>query len=209
MSMKFARIHALAAFALLAVMSMPAKAASVSYFLDQSNDLPNGTNYAIVTIEDGVGGDIDFTVEVIESAFPTPLSNFGMQAFFFNYDQSLNVDMANIVDVDPASWDIREDKNAGGGFGKFEFQAMGNGSTRTSVLTFSITGVSGDTVDSYAIGRADDTDEFFAAHIAGYDDGVSGSTSGKFAGSTVVPVPAAVWLMGSGLLALAGLRRKA
>jgi len=187
---------------------MQANAASVTYQLDQSNDLADGPIYATVTIADGVAGNIDFSVEIIESAFPAPLSNFGMQAFFFNYAASLNVTAANIIDVNPDSWIIREDKNAGGGFGKFEFEATGSGSTRTSLLTFSIAGVAGDTIADYATGYADDTTEFFAAHIAGYDDAESGNTSGKFAGSTVVPIPAAVWLFGSALGMLAWVRRK-
>ena len=196
--------------ALMLLAGAAANAASVSYYLDQSNDLANDVNYVQVTISDGVAGNIDFTVEVLTDAFPTPLSNFGMQAFFFNYDQALNVDMANIVDVDPASWDIREDKNAGGGFGKFHFEAKGTGSTRTELLTFSISGVEGDTVDDYAIGNADDNDgmnEFFAAHVAGYADSQTGNTSGKFAGSTLVPIPAAVWLFGSALGMMGWMRR--
>jgi len=193
------------------VMAGQASAASVSYYLDQSNDLANGTNYAKVTIADGLGGDIDFTVEIIESAFPSPFSNFGMQAFFFNYDKDavppLVISAANIVNVNPNEWSIVEDKNAGGGFGKFEFEALGDGSSRTSLLTFSISGVDNDTIASYAIGDADGMGEFFAAHIAGYDDSVSGNTSGKFAGSAV-PVPAAVWLFGSALGMLGWVRRK-
>lgn len=189
--------------------AVQANAASVTYQLDQSNDLADGPVYATVTIADGVAGNIDFSVEIIESAFPSPLSNFGMQAFFFNYADSLTVTAANIIDLNPDSWMIMEDRNAGGGFGKFEFQATGSGSTRTSLLTFSIAGVSGDTIGDYATGYADDMGKYFAAHIAGYDDSQSGNTSGKFAGSTVVPVPAAVWLFGSALGILGWVRRKA
>ena len=184
-------------------------ASSVTYALNQSNDLGDGPTYATVTISDGVAGNIDFSVEVIESAFPAPLSNFGMQSFFFNYDNSLSVSKSNITNVNPASWKIAEDKNAGGDFGLFAFNATGTGSTRTSLLTFSITGVAGDTIADYAIGYAGWTSEFFAAHIAGYSDSTSGNTSGKFAGSTVVPVPAALWLFGSGLGLLGWMRRKA
>ncbi len=185
-----------------------ANAASVIYALDQSNDLADGPIYGTVTISDGLDGDIDFSVEIIQSAFPSPLSNFGMQAFYFNHNAALTVSEANIININPDSWAINEDMNAGGGFGKFEFIATGSGSTRTSLLTFSISGVAGDTITDYATGYADDMGEYFAAHIAGYDDSLSGNTSGKFAGSTVVPVPAAVWLFGSALGMLAWLRRR-
>ncbi len=186
-----------------------ANAASVSYYLDKSNDLADGSNYAKVTIADN-GADIDFTVEVLTAAFPTPLSNFGMQTFMFNYDNALNVGASNLGDVDPTSWQIKEDKNAGGGFGKFEFEWKGAGNSRTELLTFTISGVAGDTVESYAIGAdwlSSGSDEFFAAHIAGYTDG-DGSTSGKFAGSTAVPLPAAVWLFMTALGGMGFLRRR-
>jgi hypothetical protein len=191
-----------------------ASAASVSYYLDQSNDLPDGDNYAQVTISDGAAGNIDFRVEVLSSAFPMPLGeNFGMQTFSFNYDPALDdpagsISADSIVDVDPTSWAIKENKNAGGGFGKFDFQTTGNGDSRTLVLTFSIAGVVGDTVNSYALGSADDSGEFFAAHIADYDDWVTDNTSGQFAGSAAVPVPAAVWLFGSALGMLGWMRRR-
>jgi hypothetical protein len=187
-------------------MAGSANAASMSYFLDQSSNLADGVNYAKVTISDGAGlGDIDFTVEVFVDAFPTPLDDaFGMQTFSFNYDAALDLSAGNIVDINPDSWTIVDNKNAGGGFGKFEFQAQGDGSSRTEYLTFTISGVVGDTIASYALGNDGGAGEFFAAHIAGYDDGISG----QFAGSTAVPVPAAAWLFGSGLLMLGGLMRR-
>jgi len=194
-----------------AMFSLQAGAASISYYLDQSNALPDGVNYAQVTISDSmtVAGDIDFTVEVISAAFPVQGDNFGMQAFYFNYDSALMVDSTNITGVDP-SWAVTEDKNAGGGFGKFEFRLAGTGSTRTEILTFSITGIDGDTVNDYAIGSTlnPSSGEFFAAHIAGFYDAATGETSAQFAGSSPVPVPAAVWLFGSGLLGLVGVARR-
>ena len=207
------RSAVLAAWTLTALLAAtPGMAASVAYFLDQSNDLPDGVNYAQVTISDSVAhpGDIEFAVQILTGAFPTPLSNFGMQAFFFNFDNSLNVAPANIVDVDPASWDIRVDRNAGGGFGKFEFEFLGDGNERTELLTFRITNVAGDSPSSYALLSEflnPGSTQFFAAHIAGYADTVSGNTSGKFAGSTPVPLPAAAWLF-AGALSLLGLRRR-
>lgn len=184
-------------------------AATVSYYIDQSNDLPDNVNYAKVTISDGLGGNIDFTVDVILSAFSVSSgANFGMQNFSFNYNNSLTVTSTNITDIDPASWTISQDANAGGGFGKFEFQLDGTGSSRTETLTFSINGVTGDTINDYAIGSTlnPSSGEFFAAHIAGFDE-TNGVTSAQFAGSTLVPVPAAVWLFGTGLIGLVGVAR--
>jgi len=187
-----------------------ANAATISYYLDQSNDLPDGINYAQVTISDGTEGDIDFSVEVLTSAFSiSPTANFGMQTFSFNYDTALTVSAANITDIDPASWTISQNANAGGGFGKFEFELSGSGSSRTDLMSFSISGVTGDSIWDYAIGSTlkPSSGEFFAAHIAGFDE-TYGVTSAQFAGSTAVPVPAAVWLFGSGLIGLAGVTRR-
>ena len=50
--------------------------------------------------------------------------------------------------------------------------------------------------------------EYFAAHIAGFDT-TNSVTSAQFAGSTpAVPVPAAVWLFGSSLIGLAAFARR-
>jgi hypothetical protein len=207
--MKYKKLVKLSALPLVFATAQ-ASAATISYYLDQSNDLPDGINYAQVTISDGIGGDIDFSVDVIESAFSiSPGANFGMQTFSFNYDTALTISDSNIQDIDPSSWTISQDASAGGDFGKFEFQLSGTGSSRTSLLSFSITGVSSDTVYDYAIGSTlnPSSGQFFAAHIAGFDE-TYGVTSAQFAGSTSVPVPAAIWLFGSGLMGLIAVGRK-
>ena len=203
----------LGALVLLAALgSISAQAATVAYYLDQSNALPDGVNYLKVTISDSSTnlGDIDLRVDVLTSNFPTPGSNFGMQAFSFNFDNSLSVSSSNITNIDPTSWQVSENQNAGGGFGKFEFQLDGTGATRTEVLTFTISGVSGDTINSYALGSTlnPSSGEFFAAHVADFDSAAYGVDSAQFAGSTPVPVPAAFWLLGSGLIGLAGVARR-
>lgn len=189
-----------------------ASGASISYYLDQSNALPNGTNYLQVTISDGVAGDINFEVDVLSAAFNVTdpvASNFGMQTFSFNFDNSLSVSASNINNIDPSTWSISEDQNAGGGFGKFDLQLSGTGATRTEILSFSITGVSGDSIYSYALGSTlnPSSGEFFAAHVAGFDL-TNGVTSAQFSGSSPVPIPATLWLLGSGLLALSGFTRR-
>lgn len=184
----------------------PVGAATISYYLDQSNDLLDGVSYAQVTISDSVTtiGDIDFSVEILTEAFTVSGSNFGMQSFSFNYDPALSIDISNIVSMDTLAWTVSESANAGGGFGKFGFQLSGKGSSRTELLSFSISGVTGDTINSYATWSdlKPASTEFFAAHIAGFDitDGV---TSAQFAGSTSeVPLPAASYLFASGLIGL-------
>lgn len=211
--MDIKKIFKLSTF-LLALSGTQAHTATISYYLDQSNALLDGVNYAQITISDSTTtiGDIDFSFEVIASAFTVSGSNFGMQNFSFNYDPSLSVDASNIINLSPSTWKVSEGANAGGGFGKFGFQLSGKGNSRTETLSFSITGVADDTINSYATGSTLKplAEEFFASHIAGFDT-VNGVTSAQFAGSSAVPVPAAVWLFASGLLGLIGLagRKKA
>lgn len=202
--MSTARLFILA----LVFAAIQVNAATISYSLDLSNDLPDGINYAQVTITDS-GDNIDFIVEVNSSAFSDSGKNFGMQSFAFNYDNSLSLGTSNIGNLVPSSWDITSNANAGGNFGKFDFEIQGAGNSRATLLTFSIVDVAGDTILDYALGSdlKPASGEYFAAHIAGFDE-TGGVTSAKFAGSTpAVPVPAALLLFASGLISLAGFTR--
>jgi len=186
----------------LSLFAFQASAASTSYFLDKSNGSLDGTNVAKVTVEDGPFGDVLFTVEVLTAAF-TPGSNFGMQKFYFNDD--FGIAASNIKDLNVA-WSTNSGKNAGGGFGKYNWSLEGNGSNRTNLLEFRIAGVSGLSASQFAVTNSLNpaATDFFAAQIS---DAVGVSDS-KYAGSSVVPVPAAVWLFASALGWLGWQRRR-
>lgn len=190
---------------LLVFLFSSAQAASITYVLDQSNDLPDGVDYLSVTVADSItqAGAIDFTVDVIAASLPEPGPNFGIQSFYFNVDDGLAVAPSNIVNIDPDAWSVGENRNAGGGFGKFDFFVKGSGNNRTDSLSFTIDGVDGDTVASYAFGSSllPNSGQFFAAHVAGFSGDPYGVTSAKFAGltATVIPLPAAFWLFLSAL----------
>ena len=183
-------------------------AASVSYYLDQSNtegSWPDGVNYLQVTISDSVSnpGDIEFLVTPLATLTISAGSNFGIQAFGFNSTQTLTG--ANIVD--PAGWSMGSGNLDG--FGAYQIRESGTGSNRQNPLFFRITGISGDVVSDYAVAGAGGAQGtyFFAAHVAGMTP-VAGETSAYFGGNAVVPVPAAAWLFGSAFGLLGVLRRK-
>jgi hypothetical protein len=214
--------------------SQLASANSVSYVLDVPNIapvLPSGTPYLHVTIDDmGAPGDINFTVETV---YPFDEgTNFGIQSFGFNNTLGENISLTAANLSLPSDWGFFPDENQNG-FGNFEFTVttpadMGM-PNRQDPLMFSITGIANDSIASYtgaSTGNAEHGNAWFAAHVAdfGTGEGVGGCDlneegcdeirSGWFGGGdgidppAAVPVPAAVWLFGSGLIGLAGIARR-
>lgn len=192
-----------------------AQAASVTYLLNQSNALVDGPTYLKVTISDSTlhVGDIDFKVETTAVFNTAGASNFGIQAFGFN--PTVSITGTNIYGLD-SHWSVGS--GTLDGFGSFAVTESGTGGTRQDPLIFSIN-VAGDSISSYANPSTGDAGSwegsgaaFFAAHVAGFAS-TQGVTSAYFAGNTVapssvVPVPAAAWLLGSGLLGLIGVSRR-
>ena len=138
----------------------------------------------------------------------------------------------------PAGWisSVDLDNLAQNGMGKFDATVSDGGQFRVDpALTFSIN-LPGDSISDYIDGSS--KGYFFSAHITGFNDlnplppaddpndgtGLCYDTTGQgdftaecnfltsvwVAGSTptVIPVPAAVWLFGSGLLGLVGVARR-
>ena len=197
-------------------------AASVSYYLNQTNGEPflvDGVNYLQVTISDSAFGldpnAIRFNVTLLSPLTSIASSNFGIQSFGFNTNQTVATVLAAIAGL-PGGWSAGTGNNQDG-FGNFELVDSGTGSNRQNpTLTFYVSGVAGDAVADYAVvssGTAGQGNVFFAAHVAGFldqDPGANELSSAYFGGSTqVVPVPAAAWLFGSGLAGLGWVRRRA
>jgi len=196
-----------------------ANAASITYYLNQSNTesiWPDGNDYLSVTIFDSFSnpGDIEFLVTPLAPLTISAGPNFGVQSFCFNSTQSLTA--ANIVGA-PVGWTTGSGNCDG--FGAYEVTENGDGTNRQNPLNFRITGILGDVLSDYVVdgpGGVQGT-YAFAAHVAGMtdqDDGFGniynsawfgGDSSG---GTPVVPVPAAVWLLGSAFGLLGAMRRK-
>lgn len=218
--------------ALAFVTAGPAPAASISYYLNQSNALPDNVNYLKVTVsDDGLAAPntIYFRVEILGALLGIADTNFGIQRFAFN--SSIDpIDVAYRVQNLPSGWNLVVGQNVSG-FGVFELVPTGKGGNRQSpVLTFSIdsSGFPTDDIFDYILhgscpsgGSPDDPypmtciptqgPAYFAAHVAGFSY-PGGINSAYFGGDTpvnqVVPVPAAAWLLGSALGGLGWLRRR-
>ncbi len=217
--------------------ALPAHAASVSFFLDQSNKLPDGTNYLSVMLTENETGGVDFLVETLAPLNDIAGSNFGIQKFGFSFVDGTWSEINNLPDHKhgkgnrhgdddfgkhetwdekisglPDYWRVQNNKRMDG-FGKFNIRLSGKGKARTDTLNFTVNGVS-----------LSDFDSLFSAHVAGFEwcpiddrrrnywcSGKDCITSAYFAGSmsvSQVPIPAAVWLFGSGLLGLAAVTRR-
>lgn len=214
------RAFPVAVFAALAVFGSAAHAASISYVLDQSNAkplLPDGAAYLQVTVADGASGGIDFTVDILPRLTGVADAGFGLRSFAFSSQGAANVLLGKNILGLPAGWSVAFGSSAGS-FGSFDVVLQaGAGSAVTPRFTFSIGGVSGDTIADYAVlsrGRATDGRVYFAALVAGFSDQDPGRktlTKAWFGGSQVIPVvpiPGAAWLLASAFAFLSLCRRR-
>lgn len=206
----------------------PVQAATISYYLDQSNvaALPDGNDYLKVTIADGVDGAIDFTVEAQPALLAQTGGHFGIRAFAFNTSYAQALDDSNIVGL-PAPYIVRTPVGLRqmDGFGKFEAKVrfVGDGSAAWNApLTFSIVGVNGDTPSDYvelSSGLAPEGFAPFAARVQYLLDTPNCSPDPNcpwcdpyglafVGGGSEVPLPAAAWMFLSGLAGLAARARR-
>jgi hypothetical protein len=220
---------------MLMLAALPTHAASVSFFLDQSNKLPDGTNYLSVMLTENDTGGVDFLVKTLAPLNDIAGSNFGIQKFGFSFVDGAWGEISGLPDRKhgkgnrhggddfgkhetwveisglPDRWRVQNNKQMDG-FGKFDIRLAGKGKARVDTLNFTVNDVS-----------LNDFGSLFAAQVTGFewckvDDerrnwcgGKDCTTSAYFAGSmsvSQVPIPAAVWLLGSGLLGLAGVARR-
>lgn len=222
MNKKFG-VTALVSAVVVASLALDVRAAAVGYMLNQTNGHPglsDGVNYANVVIDDNTANTLTFTVTLLPPLTSIAGSNFGLQEFGFNVvGTHLLVDAAatNSQWTLPASWqaNVAPPPNQMDGFGRFEVSVGSSGSARLSPLVFSLknTSLSLASFAELSSNTAAQGNVFFAAHIAGFT-APGALTSAYFGGSlgfdpasAIVPLPAAVWMLGMGLTALAGVAR--
>ena len=154
---------------------------SCSINLDLSNALPDGNVYGTVSLgllPDACSGGYDgvqIVVDANQSIFTTILSNFGLQAFGFNY--SGNPD--ELVITTSGNWNVKEDQNLSE-FGIFIEYIYGTGSSRQDPLVVNICNPFGDLmVNDFVVPNADGY--MYAAHIADFTfEGYDGVNSAWF-----------------------------
>ncbi|MGD8631539.1 MAG: hypothetical protein PVG72_12540 [Gammaproteobacteria bacterium] len=168
-----------------------AEAATVQYLLDQSNTLNDDVDYLLVTISDNQPGQLDFTVETQSALSDIAGGNFGIASFALNIVSAM--DLSGDDFLLPDRWKVQFDKGMSEA-GKFDVRLLGTGQTRQDPLQFSILGL-----------ELDDIIPGFASHTPGFTGEYGSASSAFFYGDTMVaaiPVPAAFWLFGSGMLLL-------
>lgn len=101
---------------------LPARAASVTFFLDQSNVLPDGNNYLSVMLTENASSGVDFLVQTLNPLNDVSGRNFGIQKFSFGFVDGFTAEVDNL----PNKWRSRSNRRMSE-FGKFDIRLQGRG----------------------------------------------------------------------------------
>lgn len=221
-------LGALLVFALLVVGR--AEAASVQYMLDRSNALEDGVDYLLVTLSDDQSGQLDFLVEAQSALSEIAGENFGIASFGFNLAPEIAVSIDSFLL--PENWKVQFNKGMseagkfdvrimGTGQARqdpLQFSILGLGlddivhrfashvagfDTGREGFEKKHDGFEGERRNSEHHGFEGEHNGFEMEH--GEYEGMRHVSSAFFYGDrlvTAVPVPAAFWLFGSGMLLL-------
>ena len=143
-----------------------------------------------------------FTITLLGPA----IINNDIEQFGFNYSGPGTLSNSNFDFTGMSStWSYGGSANMDG-FGAYSDSVSFSAGTGDNPLVFTISGITGDTVNDYVnpgTGGQPNAGGNFAAKI-------SSEKAGAFLGqgTQYVPIPAAVWLFGSGLLGLVGIARR-
>ena len=180
-------------------------ASAATYYLNQSNTLADGINYAQVNVLENAG-NLDFTVNALQP------SGWRFSDFYLNLGGSLGA--LSFLGL-PSGWSSDGSQNVSS-FGIFSNQEDGNGSSLQSSFTFTV-----DSTVALSLANlvANSNGYIFAAHVqcsgrGGNECDSIGNVGSHFIAGpgeiSSVPVPGAAWLFGSALLGFVGFgnRRK-
>ena len=179
---------------LIATAAVPCQAASVSFYLNQSNHLPDDVNYWSVTLTENLNGGVDIRAKILDPLNRSGKGHLGIQKFAFSFTGNTTGTITGL----PDSWRVKENRPLGD-LGIFDVRLQGKGHALVDILSFTVNDVDLRNFES-----------LFAAQAAGFT-GKHRDKSANFTGSiptTPVPIPPAVWLLSSGLLGLVGVARR-
>lgn len=179
---------------LIAMTAVPCQAASVSFYLNQSNHLSDDVNYLSVTLTENLTGGVDIRAQTLDPLNRSGKDHFGIQKFAFSFTGNTTGKITGL----PDSWREKENRSMGG-LGIFDVRLQGKSHALVDVLSFTVNDVDLRNFES-----------LFAAQATGFK-GKHHAHSAYFSGSiptTPVPIPPAVWLLSSGLLGLVGVARR-
>ena len=196
----------------------PAQAAIITLDLGTkfSGDTPDPTDnppWLRATFDDeNTPGSVTLTMEALSLAAGQFVNS--NKGWYFNFEPGLNLtdnDFEYLSDVEATSISVDEDGFESDGDGYFDINIEFDISNFTagSSSTYEIT-LDGITAYSFAYLSFPDGGQgeyYTAAHVKNTpgDEGSGWIGAGTY---TVVPIPSAVWLLGNGLIALAGIRNR-
>lgn len=193
------QLRKLSLFICLMTASAASQAASLSFFLNESNRLTDGVNYLSVNLTENSTGGVDVLAKTLDPLNDLARCHFGIQKLAFSFDDGNMADISGL----PDGWKVKSDRRMNG-FGMFDTGILGSSKVHTDSLSFTVNGAG-----------IDDFETFFAVKVAGLSDVGSAFFGGSFENMTpdasavsAVPIPAAAWLFASGLLGLAGVTRR-
>ncbi len=199
--------------ALVVVNQAHAALVTQTFSMEYSNELADGGDYGIVTIEaDDVAGTVQFDVTAPYVYSGSPGNHFGFQTFYFNtLDLDLGTDFSLVL---PSDWSAEQKGYNVSEFGSFDLRLKAKGGNDALAnLSFTLQMNDGleslATINNFANFSGPDKGKpalhYFAGHVLDFAS-TSGQTSHHIA--SAVPEPSAFVLWGvCGVLGLLAARR--
>lgn len=191
------------------------RAQAISYILNTWNHDAAIADYGSVTITEDAAGKISFVVAAGTFFTSNPANDeLTFDKFYFNYKGSVALDYSQFSFGSPGTWTVTNGGNASS-FGVFDDQSKGTGFGNATInpLTLYYNGTAGDNISvndfvDYSTDQSAFTDYYFAAHLRRIDvpanlDGSVWLASTEPGGSTPVPEPGTLMLLGIGMFGLA------